>query len=443
MLERGSFAAQGVLRAYIINLEKKVAAQMESEAKESSRIMKFGMPMTANVWRNARIDLGASCLFSLFNVVMNQFYVAFAIQQGASNFQVGLLSAAPAVGLLFSPFWASWIEKANNPKPFVVIPNAIGRLLLLLPAFFAYPSLYVVAALVFQLLMGVQAPAYAALVSRMYPSDLRGRLMGYVRVAMGIIMIPLAYFVGSWSDAFGPSGPLIAASIAGFLSISLFNTLKLPVQKAPDKPASLKKTSRFPLQEQWKLIKENRTLAVFLAATTLTGFGNMFANPLYQIIQVDVLQLSNLQIGYARVAYFTALLLTFWIAGWMIDRIDIKYTLLCGIAAYAIVPMLYGLWGSYAAVITGNAIQGIGEAIWDIGILAFVFRLAPGREAMVFGLHLMLFGVRGTIGPTLSTSLSHSVSLSLLLVIASICGWIGTFLFISGNWKRNPLAQKG
>lgn len=412
---------------------------MESEMKSSRHIMKFGMPMTANVWRNARIDLGASCLFSLFNVVLNQFYIAFAIQQGASNLQVGLLSAAPAVGLLFSPFWATWIEKANNPKPFVIIPNAIGRLLLLLPAIFAHPSVYVAAVLAFQLLMGIQAPAYAALVSRIYPSDLRGRLMGYVRVAMGIIMIPLAYLVGTWSDAFGPSGPLIAASIAGVLSIGLFNSLKLAKQTAQDKPIIIKTGSRFPLQEQWKLVKGNRTLAVFLAATTFTGFGNMLANPLYQIIQVDVLQLSNVQIGYARVAYFTALLLTFWIAGWMIDRIDIKYTLLCGIAAYAVVPMLYGLWGDYASVITGNAIQGIGEAIWDIGVLAFVFLLAPGREAMVFGIHLMLFGIRGTLGPILSASLSSHVSLSSLLIAASICGWIGTMLFLTGNWKRRRL----
>lgn len=415
---------------------------MESESKASPRIVKLGMSMTENVWRNARIDVGASCLFSLFNVVMNQFYIAFAIQQGASNFQVGLLSAAPAIGLLFSPFWATWIEKANNPKPFVIIPNVIGRLLLLLPAFFAFPSVYVLAALLFQLLMGIQAPAYAALISRMYPSDLRGRLMGYVRVAMGSIMIPLAYFVGSWSDAFGPSGPLITASIAGMLSIGLFNTLKIPKQEPKEKPVVLHKASRFPLQEQWKLVKENRTLAVFLAATTFAGFGNMLANPLYQIIQADILDLSNLQIGFARVAYYAALLLTFLIAGWMIDRIDIKYTLLCGIAAYAIVPMLYGLWGTYAAVITGNAIQGIGEAIWDIGILAFVFRLAPGREAMVFGLHLMLFGIRGSIGPILSGTLADSVSLTVLLVIASICGWIGTLLFLSGNWKRNPLLRR-
>lgn len=435
-----------VLRPFTSMGEEGIDLMKGRLSKASSHVVKFGMPMPVRVWRNARIDLGASCLFGLFNVVMNQFYVAFAIQQGASNLQVGLLTAAPAVGLIFSPFWANWIEKARNPKPFVIIPNAIGRLLLLLPAFFAYPSVYVVAALLFQLLMGVQSPAYAALVSRMYPTDIRGRLMGYVRVAMGILMIPLAYMVGGWSEAFGPSGPLIAASIAGVLSIGLFNTLKLSkkVERSSHPAASneaepIRKKPKFSMREQWELVASNRTLAVFLAATTFAGFGNMLASPLYQITQVDVLELSNVQIGYARVAYFTALLLTFWAAGMMIDRFPIKYTLMIGIGAYAVVPMLYGVWGTYSAVIVGNAIQGVGEAIWDIGILAFVFRLVPGREAMVFGIHLMLFGVRGTLGPLLSATLTSSLSLSTLLIAASICGWIGTALFVFGNRSNKGL----
>jgi len=407
---------------------------MEPLQKANDSMVKLGLPMTNRVWRNARIDFGATALFSIFNVVMNQFYVAFAIQQGASNVQVGLLTAAPAIGLLFSPVWASLMEKSNNPKPFVMLPNAIGRMLLLLPALFPNSIVYVAVAIVFQLLMGIQAPAYAALVSRIYPAPVRGRLMGYVRVVMGVIMIPLAYIVGKWAEAYGPSGPLIAAAILGTVSIFLFNRLDVPI---PD-PVSVKKESkrgRFLLRQQWELISGNPLLIVFLLATTLSGFGNMLSVPLYQIIQVDVLELSNVQIGYTRVAYFTALLLTFYFAGWMIDRIDIKYTLVIGIGAYAVVPMLYGFWGDYSAVIAGNAIQGIGEAIWDIGIMAFVLRIAPGREAAVFGLHLLLSGIRGTLGPLLSTALSTSVPLSTLLIIAAVFGWAGTLLFLLASRK--------
>lgn len=58
-------------------------------------------------------DFGAACLFSLFNVVFNQFYIALAIRQGATNFEVGILAAAPAIGLLFSPIWAGMIEQSS------------------------------------------------------------------------------------------------------------------------------------------------------------------------------------------------------------------------------------------------------------------------------------------------------------------------------------------
>ncbi|MBW7459051.1 MFS transporter, partial [Paenibacillus sepulcri] len=119
-------------------------------------------------WHNFCYDAGASVLFSFFNVVFNQFYVPMAIQEGASNIQVGLLSASPAIGLLFSPIWAGWIER-SNPKPFMVIPNLIGRALIVLPAFFGVPVVYVAVALLFQLMMGIQSPAYASLIVRMYP----------------------------------------------------------------------------------------------------------------------------------------------------------------------------------------------------------------------------------------------------------------------------------
>ncbi|MFC4775521.1 MFS transporter [Paenibacillus sp. GCM10023252] len=408
---------------------------IQMEQHSTASMMKLGMPMSKGVWHNARIDFGASILFSLFNVVLNQFYIPFAIQDGATNVQVGLLSAAPAIGLLFSPLWAILIERSGNPRPFVVIPNLIGRLLLFLPAFYPTPVVYVAAAILFQLLMGIQAPAYAALVSRIYPADLRGRLMGYVRVAMGTLMIPLAYVVGLWAEGSGPAGPLITAAIFGAISILLFNTIRMPEPAAQPSPSA----RSFSIGAQWQLIRDNRVLAVFLAATTFAGFGNMLSNPIYQIVQVDTLSLSNIEIGYARIAYFTGLLLTYLIAGRLLDRIDIKYTLICGIAAYAIVPMLYGMWGTYPAVIVGNGIQGIGEAIWDIGILAFIFRLAPGREAAVFGLHLMLFGIRGTLGPIIGASLSTSVPLSDILLLAALCGWIGTALFVVGNfqWRKS------
>ncbi|MFC5653838.1 MFS transporter [Paenibacillus solisilvae] len=169
----------------------------------------------------------------------------------------------------------------------------------------------------------------------------------------------------------------------------------------------------------------------------------MLAQPLYQIIQVNHLELSNTQIGYARVAYFTCLLVSYFVVGGIIDRLSAKHTVACGLAAFSIVPLFYAIFGNYPSVLIGSGVQGIGDAIWDIGFLAYVFRLAPGREAVVFGLHLMLFGVRGTIGPLLSTYLSGELPIADLLYSASLFGWIGLLSFSVYAWKTKTKPATG
>lgn len=405
---------------------------------------KFRIPLMAQLSpdarRNFQIDLAASAFYSLFNVVFNQFYIPMAIDAGASDFQVGILAAAPALGLFFSPLWTGWIE-AGSPKRFTIFPNLLGRALILLPALWISPWVFVGTAIAYQLLMGIQAPAYASLMTRVYPAQYRGRLMGYVRVIMGILMIPLASLVGIWSDRHGSGGPLAFAAAAGVVSILFYFGLKEarnPAERTPSgdsgKPSAGE--GRMSIREQWQYAKKNRALVVFLVASTFSGFGNILSQPLYQIIQKDHLALSFSEIGMARTTYYTSLLIAYFVIGILIDKYEPAKVVLGGITAFAIVPMLYGLSESFPVVLIGSAIQGIGDAIWDIGIMAYVFRLAPGKEATVFGLHLLLFGIRGTVGPLASTALSGIVPFPAMLLAASVCGWIGVGIFYAFTISR-------
>ncbi|WP_284639603.1 MFS transporter [Paenibacillus silviterrae] len=398
----------------------------------------MGMRMGREAWHNFRWDFAAASLFSLFNVVFNQFYIPLAIQQGASDFQVGLLAAAPAIGLTFSPLWSGFIQQ-GAPKWYFFWPNLIGRSLIIIPVLFYNSWVFVGFALFFHLLMGIQAPAYASLMTRIYPAELRGRLMGNVRVVMGLLMIPLAYVIGQWIDSSGGSGPLMAAAVSGFISVLAFLRIR-EIPSLVDKAGDRKQRVSF--ADQWHILKGNRGLLLFLTATTISGFGNMLASPLYSIIQVSHLGLSNLEIGYIRMSYFTCLLLSYFIMGWVIDRYSPRVAMCFGTFAYALVPLLYGLGGTYPAVIAAGGLQGFGDAIWDIGCMAYVFRLAPGREAVVFGLHLMLFGIRGTIGPLLSTSLGGTVSFELLLLFAAGCAAVGCLLFVL-NRVRSVSTENG
>jgi len=389
---------------------------------------RLGLPISDTAWSNFRLDFIATLVFSLFNIVFTQFYAPMAIRQGASDFEIGLLSASPAIGLLFSPLWTGWIERFG-PRRFFFIPNLIGRLLIILPALFGAPAVYVATALVYQFLMGMQSPAYAALLTRIYPARHRGKLLGLVRVGMSVLMMPLALLIGAWTDHSGPRPALILAAVTGALSLLIFRGVRNEDGvEEPRVPAVAKPKASW--RERLALLTGNRELLVFFLATTFAGFGNILSNPLYQKIQVQELGLTNSQIGIARFVYYAFLLLSYYVSGWALDRFPPKRTLVYGLGAVIVVPLLYGLVPSFGSVIAASGIQGIADAIWDIGVLAFVFMIAPGREANVFSIHLMLFGIRGTIGPLLSTSLVGIVPYSVILSGASLCGLIGTLLLV-------------
>lgn len=391
----------------------------------------LGMRMSIQARKNFRWDLASAALISLFSVVFNQFYTPIAIRSGATDFQVGLLSAAPAVGLLFSPLWAGMAER-GRAKNYVAFPNLIGRLLIFIPALFASPWVFVATSLCFFILQGIQAPAYATLMTQIYPADVRGRIMGYVRMGMGALMIPLAFTVGVWIDAQGSFYPLLLASLTGSLSMLVFMNVK--EEAAPNPLVAAKE--RISFRKQFSVLKNNRPLVLFLLATTFSGFGNMLANPLYNIIQVQNLQLSNMDIGIVRICYFTMLLVAYFFMGRIIDRYSPRHVMLICMACQTICPFLYGVFGTYPSVLAASSLQGVADASWDLGCLAFVFRLAPGREGVVFGLHLMLFGIRGTIGPLLGTGLRGTLPLSAILLSASVCCLCGLTIMALNRGKR-------
>ncbi|WP_277093730.1 MFS transporter [Alicyclobacillus mali (ex Roth et al. 2021)] len=405
--------------------------------KPDDIVTRLGMQMPWKTWWNFRIDFGGSVLFALFNVVVNQFYVPMAIRHGVSNLGVGLLTAAPAIGMLWSPMWAH-LMRGRSTKPFVLWPLVVGRMSVLLAGALLTPAAFLFTAFMVNLMNGIQAPAYPALLARMYPPALRGRLMGYVRVAQGTLLIPLAYLVGEWSQHQGDRWPLIGAAIMGTVSVILFSRVREVETPAPEgaEHTSARRTTQ--IFGHWQIARASRPLTIFLMATMATGFGNLLAGPIYQIYQVHTLNLSNAQIGVTRVAYYVALLVAYFAVGWIIDTWSPRHAMFIGMSAYALAPALYVLSGSFSAVISSCALLGVGDAVWDIGCMSYIFRAVPGREAEAFGLHFLLFGIRGAIAPLVSTAMTHAMSLTDIFLIAiGICA-LGIAIFAVPPTPRAP-----
>jgi MFS family permease len=375
--------------------------------------------------KNAVYDYTSSCMNGLLYAFAYQFYIPVAIQNGAANWQIGLLSAAPAAGVLLAPLWAS-LQLGKAPKPFVILSNLLGRLSFLLPAVWGTPWSYVCTLFFFHLMMGIQSPAYASLMTRIYPPEVRGERMGKARMMMCFAMIPISPLLGYWLDLQGSAPPLIWSAITGSLSIGV-----LAFVKDYDPRFSLSKSTLPPsFFSQLRFVQSNPLLLVFFVATSLCGINYILASPLYSIIQVEHLQLTNLQISQSKVIYFIVLLLSYYATGRIIDRYSPGQTLIFAMVGFMTGPLLYIFFPGYGGVLTANAIYGAADAAWELSILSFIFRMAPGREAVVYSIHLLLFGIRGTIAPIIGTSLVSSMPMTQILCISTACGLLGLLLFI-------------
>ncbi|MCL6548554.1 MAG: MFS transporter [Alicyclobacillus sp.] len=330
-----------------------------------------------------------------------------------------------------SRLWG-WSSRLSTRRPWVVM-LALAVLLT--------PVAFLVTAFIVNFMNGIQAPAYPALLARMYPPALRGRLMGYVRVAQGTLLIPLAYVVGQWSQHQGDRWPLIGAALMGTLSVILFSRVREVEPADPQGHPEARRRRIHPIFGNWQVARASRPLTIFLVATMVTGFGNLLAGPIYQIYQVHTLNLSNAQIGFTRVLYYVALLVAYFAVGWIIDTWSPRRAMFIGMGAYALAPALYVLDGSFTAVMISCALLGVGDAVWDIGCMSYIFRAVPGREAEAFGLHFLLFGVRGAIAPLVSTAMTHAMSLTDIFLIAiGICA-LGIALFAVPTQPRAPSRQ--
>ncbi|UUZ91761.1 hypothetical protein LJK87_40595 [Paenibacillus sp. P25] len=185
------------------------------------------------------------------------------------------------------------------------------------------------------------------------------------------------------------------------------------------------------------MLKENRRLALFLAATTLSGFGNMLASPLYQIVQVQRLELSNVEIGYIRMVYYAMLILAYWLMGWVIDRYSPKHAMYFGIAGFTLVPLLYGAIGTYPFLLGRRRTAGVCRCDLGYRVPGLYFPHCPGKRSRCLRLASHVVRHPRHDRTALSTALADIVPPPVLFFAAFACGILALLIFVSEKSSAN------
>lgn len=373
---------------------------------------KLGRFVPDEVWYNWRWDVLAGICAGIYQGCIWSF--ALQLARGplkASGWQMGLASASPAIGYLFAIIWARQME-GRSKLPFVTFTWLISRgLFLLTPLLvigqFKLPAfLFLICAP--PILFSVSTPAYTAIMKDIYPDEHRGRLMSLVRVGATSAMLVTTPIMGwlqehrgldfRWMFAFG--------GCFGVLTAYAFSRLKLPPVLHSSQPPPVGKF----LRETFRIVFYNKGYRWFTASVFITGFGNLVANTLYPIYQVDHFHITPTQIGFMTNALTVAALFSLFFWGWFVDKYGSLTAVLLAVVFNCITPLCYAFAPSITWVYLAAAFTGFSQSGIDLGYLNTTLMFAEsGKAAQYQAVHSTFFGLRGTIAPLLAIPLLHGM----------------------------------
>ena len=348
----------------------------------------------------------------------------------ATGLQMGIASAAPAIGYLFALFWARQME-GKSKLPFVTITWLLSRGMfcltpLLVRGAFATEWFLMLICLT-PILFSVSAPAYTSIMKEIYPDEHRGRLMSYVRIGMAATMLISARVMGVLQEHYGLDYRWMFAfgGVFGILTAYAFFRLRL----APPLPSEGEKPSLGEFfKDTFGILRRNRQYRFFTISVILSGFGNLLANTYYPVYQVDEFHITPTQIATLQNVGGILSLISLFFWGWFLDRFGSLTCVLAAVLLNCCTPAMYAMAPHIGWLYLGSALQSAAQSGVDLGYLNTTLSLSePGRAAQYQSLHSFFFGLRGTIAPL--------IAFPLLGVLGGVWGrgfWLCFFVMLAG-----------
>jgi NNP family nitrate/nitrite transporter-like MFS transporter len=339
---------------------------------------------------------------------------------GLEPLGLSALAAAPFV----ANFLGAFAGRVGPRSPREVAGmRGIGAGALVLLVVTPNPIVMVLVAILFWLSLSFTGPFQLRLWGTLYPSRLRGRVVGVIGMGRAAAGALAAFAGGLIADRLGgPPAVALAGSIGVACAIAYTGVHARSAGGAP----------RFSARESLRALRERPVLARMALAQGFYGGGFIAAAPLFALVYVDRLDLSLADVGVIGILTAASTTIAFPLWGAVADRFGPLMVLrlggsvgLCALVAYALAPHVVVLW--LAALAAGTASASI-----DVGIAAVVSEQTPlaTRAAAMAGWNAFT-GARGIIAAFLMSSLLQigvvDVTSGLLLCAAATAVGVGLY----------------
>ena len=338
------------------------------------------------IGRDLGLELVGAIGLGVTMALVNALLPTIARRGGLEPLGLSALAAAPFVANFLGAF-AGRVGPRSTTQLAAIRAVGSGSLVLLIVA--PLPAVMVLVAVVFWLSVSLANPFQLRLWGSLYPSRLRGRVVGLIGMGRAGAGAVAAFIGGVIADRLGGPPAVAIAGVVGLLCALAYTAMRARSDAG---------AGAFSARESIRALRDRPVLARMALAQGFYGGGFIAAAPLYALVYVDRLDLSLADVGLIGILTAASTTVAFPVWGAVADRHGPLTVLrvggsigLCALVMYAIAPHVALLW--LAALAAGTASASI-----DVGIAAVVSEQTPlaSRAAAMAGWNAFT-GARGIV----------------------------------------------
>ncbi|OGN95289.1 MAG: hypothetical protein A2Z71_00180 [Chloroflexi bacterium RBG_13_50_21] len=307
------------------------------------------------------------------------FQAVYAARLGATGFQIGLISAGPAViNLIFTLPSGKWLEGKSLIK--VSFRSAVWQrmgylFLITLPWLFPSPEGQVWGLILTTLVMSVAgtvlAISFNAMFAEVLPPEWRAHAVGRRNILLAISITAATLLSGQILDrvAFPHNYQIVFLIGAVGAVLSSYHLGRVRKQTLDEKPLSVDEEGieegiAAGKRRSWlRLDLISGSFGIFMVSYLAFYAFQFFPVPLFPIAYIDQLHMTDGMIGFGTAIFYGAMILASFRLGYFSTRFGHRKVLLVSAALYPLFPLFMGIAKGpelyYVACLTGGGVNAM------------------------------------------------------------------------------------
>lgn len=368
------------------------------------------------------------------------FLPVFLARLGASHFQVGLLTAMPALaGFLLAMGIGYFLQTRRNIVPWFsgarLLTNLAyaltGLVPFLLPRDYLVPAVLLIWAAV-TLPQTVVNISFSVVMNAVAGPERRYELMSRRWSILGFTTAVTVAIMGQILDRlnfpFNYQLVFLALSVGGLISYYYSSHIELPNTEPPPAQPDLSRSQR--LSSFVNLIRGEPAFLSFIGKQFVYTAGTALALPLFPLYYVHDVEASDTWIGLINTSQTAIVLVGYYIWVRESKRHGGRFVLLCTTFGMALFPALVAMTHQVGWIALYAGAAGIFQAGLNLVFFDELMKTVPPRYSATFvALSQSLQNLATVIAPLFGTLLADQIGLGNALLLSALLRLIGFALF--------------